>query len=176
MSFYMPPMKVGEYTTSTVQSGDLGNVYRMDSGVFRWVTNSAAITNAGGKVVVHSLTNGAITGTVVESVTVADLTKVAGVIPIGTSGQGNAIALTTTLAAGSYFLLQLSGASQIQANTVITAGATLVVGTVTSGVSASMATGVEGAFAVNANLGYTTNTAVATAAGQLIPCVLPRVA
>ncbi len=176
MSFYMPPMKVGEYTTSTVQSGDLGNVYRMDSGVFRWCTNSAAITNAGGKVVVHSLVAGAITGTVVESVTVADLTKVAGVIPIGTSGRGGSIAATTTLAANSYFLLQLSGAAQIQANTVITAGATLVVGTVTSGVSASMATGVEGAFAVNANLGYTTNTAVATVAGGLIPCVLTRVA
>lgn len=175
MTYYNPPMKAGEYTTSTAQSGDLLNTYRLEAGVFRWVTNTAAITNAGGKVVTLSFTSGAPTGAVVETTTASD-NDVAGVIPIGTSGQGGAILATTTLPANSYFLVQLNGAARVQAaNTTVVAGAALVT-TTTAGMVASMATGVEAAAAVQAYIGYATNTAAATAAGQLITCVLTRAA
>jgi hypothetical protein len=168
-------MKAGEYTTSTTLSGDLKNIYRLETGLYRWVTNSAAISNAGGKAVVHTITAGAVTGTVVETTTATDY-KVAGVIPIGaTSTQGGAITATTTLAANSYFLIQLSGASQVQANTTASAGATLIT-TTTAGQVGSMATGVEASVGIIGVLGYATNSAVATVANGLITCVLTRVA
>jgi len=175
MSYFQPPMKVGEYTTDDSLTGDLLKTYRLDDGVFRWVYNSSAITNAGGKVVTLVFSSGAPTGAVVETTTASD-TDVAGVIPIGaSSSQGGAITATTTLAANSYFLVQLSGASRVQANTTVSNGAALVT-TTTSGQVGSMATGVEAAAAVLAYLGYATNTAVATVANGLITCVLTRVA
>lgn len=174
MTYYNPPMKAGEATTSTSQSADLLNTYRLEAGVFRWVKNSAAITNAGGKVVTLSFTSGAPNGSVVETTTASD-NDVAGVIPIGTSGQGGAILATTTLAAESYFLVQLNGTARVQANTTVVAGGALVT-TTTAGQVGSMATGVEAAAAVMAYLGYATNTAVATVANGLITCVLTRVA
>jgi hypothetical protein len=176
MSYYNPPLEVGEYTTSTVLSGDLKKTYRLNAGVFRWVTNSAAITNAGGKVLAHSFatTTGLMTGTVIETATATDY-RVAGVIPLGTSGQGGAILATTTLAANSYFLLQLNGEGKVQANTTVTAGAALIT-TTTAGFAGSMGSGVEAAAAVAGYFGYATNTAVATVAGGLITCVLTGVA
>lgn len=175
MTYYQPPMKVGEYTTSTTMSGDLLNTYRMEAGVFRWVYNSAAISNAGGKVVTLAFTAGVPTGAVVETTTASD-NDVAGVIPIGSSStQGGAITATTTLAANSYFLVQLSGKAQVQANTTVVAGGALVT-TTTSGQVGSMGTGVEAAAAVMAYLGYATNTAAATVASGLITCVLTKVA
>lgn len=175
MTYYQPPMKVGAYTTSTALSADLKNIYRLETGVFRWVTNTAAITNAGGKLMVHTITAGAITGQVVEATTANDY-KVAGVIPIGTSGQGDAIALTTTLAANSYFLVQLSGPAQVQAaNTTATLGNPLCA-TTTAGGAGSLSTTVEAFAGMEGYIGYATNTVAATAAGQLITCVLTRVA
>lgn len=175
MTFYMPPMKVGEYTTSTTMSADLLNTYRLEAGVFRWVKASAAITNAGGKVVTLVFSAGAPTGAVAETTTASD-NDVAGVIPIGSSStQGGAITATTTLAADSYFLVQLNGAARVQANTTVSTGANLVT-TTTSGQVGSMATGVEASTAILASIGYATNTAVATVAGGLITCVLTRVA
>jgi hypothetical protein len=174
MTYFQPPMKAGSYTTSTALSGDLKNTYRLESGVFRWVTNTAAITNAGGKVLTHVMSSGAITGQVVETTT-ANNYNVAGVVPIGTSGQGDAISATTTLAANSYFLIQLSGPGQILANTTVTGGYALIT-TTTSGQAGSLSTTIDGANAVLGYLGYSTNTAVVTAAGLLITCVLTRVA
>ncbi len=176
MSYFQPPMKAGEYTTSTAESGDLKKTYRLNAGVFRWVTNSAAISNAGGKAVCHSFAvGGGMSGTVIETTTASDY-RVAGVIPIGaTSTQGGAITATTTLAANSYFLIQLNGASQVQANTTVSAGAALIT-TTTSGIVGSMATGVEAAAAVTGYLGYATNSLVATVAGGLVTCVLTGVA
>lgn len=174
MSYYQAPGKVGIYTTSATQNGDLKKTYRLNGGVFRWVTNSAAISNAGGKVVIHTITAGAITGTVVETTTASDY-RVAGVIPVASTSGDGAITATTTLAANSYFLVQLSGYAQVQANTTVVAGGALVT-TTTSGQVGSMATGVEGAAAVTAFLGYATNSAVATVANGLVTCVLTRVA
>lgn len=175
MTYYNPPMKVGEYTTDDSLTGDLLKTYRLEDGVFRWVYNSAAITNAGGKVVVFSVTNGAPTGAVVETTTASDV-EVAGVIPISSnSTQGGAITATTTLAANSYFLVQLNGPARVQANTTVAVGGALVT-TTTAGQVGSMATGVEAAAAVQAYIGYATNTAVATVANGLITCVLTRVA
>jgi hypothetical protein len=114
------------------------------------------------------------TGTVIETATATDY-RVAGVIPLGTSGQGGAILATTTLAANSYFLLQLNGESKVQANTTVSAGAALIT-TTTAGFAGSMGSGVEAAAAVAGYFGYATNTAVATVAGGLITCVLTGVA
>jgi hypothetical protein len=174
MSYYNPPMEVGEYTTSTALSGDLKKTYRLNAGVFRWVTNTAAITNAGGKVLTHVFSSGAMTGQVAETTTANDY-DVAGVVPLGTVGQNGTIAATTTLAANSYFLIQLSGQSQILANTTVTGGYALIT-TTTSGQAGSLSTTIDGANAVLGFLGYSTNTAVVTAAGNLITCVLTRVA
>ncbi len=176
MSFWLPPMKPGEYTTSTTETGDLKKTYRMNTGIFRWVTNSAAISNAGGKVVCHSFAvGGGMNGTVIETTTGSDY-RVAGVIPIGaTATQGGAITATTTLAAASYFLIQLSGASQIQANTTVSAGAALVT-TTTAGQAGSVTTGVDAALVVLGYFGYATNSLVATVANGLVSCVLTGVA
>ncbi len=175
MSDNLPPQEPGQYVTGTAQSGDLGKTYRLNSGVFRWVTNSAAITNAGGKILTFTFTAGAITGTVVETATANDY-PIAGVIPIGTSGQGGAILRTTTLAAASSFLVQVNGGAQVQAaNTTVTAGSPLIT-TTTSGNVGSLATTADSVSAVLGYLGYATNTVGATAAGQLITCVLTRVA
>lgn len=176
MSYYNPPMKAGWYTTSSAESGDLKKTYRLNGGVFRWVTNTAAISNAGGKVLIHTITSGAITGQVVETTTANDY-RIAGVVPINSSStQGGAITATTTLAANSYFLIQLSGYSQVQcANTTCTAGQALIT-TTTSGAVGSLSTTADGATGVLGYLGYATNTAAATAASQLITCVLQCVA
>jgi len=175
MTYYQPPMKAGEYTTGTTETADLKKTYRLPSGVYRWVTNDSAITNAGGKLLSHVFTAGAITGHVIECATASDY-DIAGVIPIGTSGQGGAIALTTTLAAGSYFLAQVNGSAQVQAaNTTVTLGAPLI-STTTSGGVGSLVTTVDAAAALLGYIGYATNTAAATAAGQLITCVLSKVA
>ncbi len=175
MSYYQPPMPVGEYTTSATETGDLGKTYRLNTGVFRWVTNDSAITNAGGKLLSHVFTAGAITGHVIECATASDY-DLAGVVTIGTSGKGGAILLTTTLAANSYFLAQVNGSARVQAaNTTATLGAPLI-STSTSGGVASLVTTVDAAAAALGYLGYATNTAAATAAGQLITCVLTRVA
>jgi hypothetical protein len=168
-------MKVGEYTTGTTETADLKKMYRMNTGVYRWVTNDAAITNAGGKLLSHVFSAGAITGHVTENATANDY-DIAGVIPIGTSTQGGAIGLTTTLAANSYFLVQISGPAQVQAaNTTVAVGNPLC-GTTTSGAAGSLATTVEAFAGMMGYIGYATNTVAATAAGQLITCVLTRVA
>jgi hypothetical protein len=175
MSYYNPPMQVGEYTTSTSQSADLKKTYRLNAGVFRWVTNTAAITNAGGKVLTHVFSNGAMTGQVIETTTANDY-DIAGVVPLGTSGEGGAILLTTTLAANCYFLVQLNGEARVQAaNTTVTVGMPLIT-TTTSGGVGSLSTTADAVSAVLGYLGYATNTVAATAAGQLITCVLTRVA
>jgi hypothetical protein len=175
MTYYQAPMQAGEYTTSSTQSGDLGKTYRLAAGVFRWVTNDAAITNAGGKLLSHVFLAGAITGHVIECATASDY-DLAGVVTIGTSGEGGAILLTTTIPINSYFLAQVSGGSRVQAaNTTVTLGAPLIA-TSTSGGVASLVTTVDAAAAVLGYLGYATNTVAATAAGQLITCVLTRVA
>lgn len=175
MSYYNPPMQVGEYTTDDTQTADLKKTYRLNAGVFRWVTNTSAITNAGGKVLSHIFTSGAMTGAVGETTTANDY-DVAGVIPLGTSGEGGAILATTTLAANSYFLIQINGAAQVQAaNTTCIAGYPLIT-TTTSGAVGSLSTTADGATAVLGFLGYATNTAAAASAGSLITCVLTRVA
>ncbi len=174
MSYFQPPMAAGQYTTSATLTGDLGKTYRLNAGVYRWVTNDAAITNAGGKILTHVFTAGAITGHVVETTTAGDY-DIAGAVPIGTSGQGGAIAATTTLAAASYFLVQVNGQTSVQANTTVVAPCALITTTTSSNVG-SMSTTVDAAAAALGYLGYATNTAVATVAGGLITCVLTRVA
>lgn len=176
MTYYNPPMKVGEYTTDDGQSADLGKTYRLTNGVFRWCTNDAAITNAGGKLLSHVFTAGEITGHVIECAT-ANNYDIAGVIPIASdSTQGGAIARTTALAANSYFLVQINGQAQVQAaNTTVAVGNPLC-GTTTAGNVGSLATTVEAFAGMQGYVGYATNTVAATAAGQLITCVLTRVA
>ena len=175
MSYDNPPMQVGEYTTDDTMTADLGKTYRLDNGVFRWVTNDAAITNAGGKLMSHVFTAGAITGHVIECATANDF-DIAGVIPIGTSGRGGAIARTTTIAINSYFLVQLSGEAAVQAVNTTAAVGNPLVGTATAGQVGSLATTVEAFAGMQGYIGYATNTVAATAAGQLITCVLTRVA
>ena len=175
MSYYNPPMKAGLYTTSTAQSGDLKKIYRLNNGIFRWVTNSAAITNAGGKAVLLTLVSGAPDGTVTEAASAAAANP-AGVIPIGTSGQGGAILAATTLAASSYFLVQLSGPAQVQAaNTTSIYPYPLITTTTAGGLGSYGTVALQVADALSL-LGYATNTVAATVAGQLITCVLTRVA
>ena len=175
MSYYNPPLAVGEYTTDDSLTADLGKTYRLDNGVFRYVVCDAIITNAGGKLMSHVFTAGAITGHVVECATANDF-DIAGVIPIGTSGQGGAIARTTTLAASTYFLVQLSGEASVQAVNTTAAVGNPLVGTTTGGQVGSLATTVEAFAGMQGYIGYATNTVAATAAGQLITCVLTRVA
>ncbi len=178
MTYYNPPMASGAYTTSATLTADLGKTYRLAKGVFRWVTNDLAITNAGGKVLSHVFTAGAITGHVIECATANDY-DVAGVVSIADTAdiaQGGALLRTTTLAANSFFLAQISGASQVQAANTTAAVGNPLVGTTTSGGAGSLATTVEAFAGMQGYIGYATNTVAATAAGQLITCVLTRVA
>lgn len=179
MSFQSPPLAIGDYTTDDSLDADLGKTYRaaykdssgnLTDGLFRFVKLTAAVSDAGGKVVIHSLSSGRVNGNAVETTTASDV-EVAGVIPV----YGN-IAATTHLAADTRLLVQVNGPARVKAgNTTVVAGGALVTAT-TSGAVQSMATGVEAATAVQAYLGYATNTAAATAASQLITCVLTRTA
>lgn len=170
------PMAVGQVSTDDGLTADLGKTYRLADGVFRWVTNDAAITNAGGKALSHVFTAGAITGHVIECATASDY-DFAGVVAVASdTTQGGSIALTTTIAASSFFLAQINGHAQVQAaNTTASLGAPLITSATAGGVS-SLVTTVDAAAALLGYLGYATNTVAATAAGQLITCVLTRVA
>lgn len=176
MSYYAPPMKPGQYTTDDGQSADVNKTYRLNDGVFKWVYNSAIISNAGGKTVLLTLVSGAPTGAVTEAAAAAAV-NVAGVIPIGSSStQGGAITATTELAANSYFLVQLSGEAQVKAANTTTISPYPLITTTTAGGVGSYSTVAAQVADVLSFLGYATNTVAATAAGQLITCVLTRVA
>lgn len=178
MTYYNAPTNYGQYTTSSAQSADLAKTYRLAKGVFRYVTNDAAISNAGGKLLSHLFTSGAVTGHVIECATANDY-DIAGVVSIADSADsayGGAINRTTTLAANSYFLAQVSGGAQVQAaNTTVAVGNPLCA-TTTSGNVGSLSITVEAFAGMEGYIGYATNTVAATAAGQLITCVLTRVA
>lgn len=166
MVYQTGPLAPGDYTTDDSMDADLGKTYLLNDGLYRYVKLGAAVSNAGGKVLVHTMTSGEITGVVAETTT-ANNTKKAGVVP--TAGS---IAATTDLAADTRLMIQLTGTSLVNISaTTVTAGASLGT-TTTSGAAGAIATTVDGTTAVGAYLGYTTNTAAAAAAGDPVTCVL----
>lgn len=166
MVFQTGPLAPGDYTTDDTLDADLGKTYLLNDGLYRYVKLEAAVSNAGGKVLVHTLTSGEITGVVAETTT-ANNPRKAGVIP--TTGS---IAATTDLAINTRLMIQLTGTSSIQAGTTTVTGPTSLGTYTTSGSAAAIATTVDGTTAVGAYLGYATNTAAAAAAGDPITCVL----
>lgn len=170
MVYQSGPQAPGEYTTDDTQDADLGKTYLLNDGLYRYVKLEAAVTNAGGKILVHTLTSGEITGVVAETST-ANNPRKAGVIPIAGS-----IAATTTLAINTRLLVQLSGTSQVRISATTVTGPTSLGTSATAGSAAAVATTVDGTTAVGAYIGYATNTAAATTAGDPITCVLGIVA
>ena len=171
MSAMNPPVAIGTYTIDDSLDADLGKLYDTLDGFYRYVkTSTAIISNAGGKVLTFAVTLGVPTWVVAESTTASDA-YVAGVVPINTVTTGPSIIATTALAAGSRFMLKVSGAAVVRANsTVVTPSALTTSGT--AGMSQSMTTGVEAAAALTGFFGFATNTVAATAASGTITCVL----
>jgi hypothetical protein len=166
MSAEQPPIAVGTITTTDDLDADLGKLYQLGNSIYRFVkTSTAIITNAGGKVLVLGVVAGVPDWTVVETTTASD-NEVAGVVPISST-----ITATTTFAASTRFMLQLSGPAAIKAGTLVVAPAALTTST-TAGIAQSMTTGVEAAAAIAGFCGYATNTAVATATTSTVTCVL----
>lgn len=170
MVYQTGPQAPGEYTTDDSLDADLGKTYLLNDGLYRYVKLDAAVTNAGGKLLVHTLTSGEITGAVAETTTASNPRK-AGVIPIAGS-----IAATTTLALGTRLLVQLSGTSQVQISATTVTGPTSLASTTTAGAAGAIATTTDATTAVGAYIGYATNTAAAAAAGDPVTCVLGIVA
>ncbi len=170
MVFQTGPLAPGDYTTDDTLDGDLGKTYLLNSGLYRFVKLGAAVSNAGGKVLVHTLTDGEITGVVAETTT-ANNPRKAGVIPVA-----DRIAATTDLAIDTRLMIQLSGTATVQAATTTVVGPTSLGTTTTSGAAGAIATTVDGTTAVGAYLGYATNTAAAAAVSDPITCVLGIVA
>lgn len=166
MVYQNAPLAPGDYTTDDTMDADLGKTYLLNDGLFRYVKLGSAVSNAGGKVLVHTLTSGDITG-VVDETTTANNPRKAGVIP--TTGS---IAATTDLAASTRLLIQLTGPTTVQAATTTVTGPTSLGTTTTSGAAGAIATTVDATTAVGAYIGYATNTAAATAAADPITCVL----
>jgi hypothetical protein len=167
MSAEQPPIQVGTIATTDELDADLGKLYQLGSAIYRFVkTSTAIISAAGGKVLVLGMTAGAPNWTVSETTTSADQ-EVAGVVPVSST-----VAITTTLAASTRFMIQVSGPASVQAgNTTCVNPAALMTHT-TPGTVTSMVSAVGEPAAILSFLGYATNTAAATAAGQPITCVL----
>lgn len=163
-----PPLLPGQYTTEDDLDADLGKVYLVDKCLYKFVKAGVAITNAGGKVLVHTMSAGVPTNAVTTT-TSANEQEVAGVVPV--TGD---IASGTDFLINTRFLVQLSGPARVKAGlTTITSGAALGTYT-TAGTASKIATTVTANVALPAFLGYATNTAAATAVNTLITCILLR--
>jgi len=161
-------MSLGQFATDGTQDADLGKVYRCDNGFARYVKLASQITNAGGTAVFFAYTLGVPTYTV-DTTTTSHNVNFAGVIPIALD-----IASTTTLAASTRLMVRINGPCSVKASdTLVTTNFPLAAGT--SAGALGQSTYVSSA-AIPAYIGYATNTAVATAVGQLITCVLTRAA
>lgn len=161
---YLPPLKVGDSSTNTQESGDLGKSYSLQGNGYIFAKiNSLAVSAAGGKIMVRTYLLGVPTGQVAEC-TALNSYDVAGVIPLA-----GAITSTTALAAGTYLLLQRTGPAIALLNSTIVTPAVFG-STTTSGVGASIDSTV---YAPGAILGRATNTVAATlAGGQPMTCIL----
>ncbi len=99
MPSFIPTLQPGSMTSQAVTAADLGKLYIIAGNIHRVVKATSAITSPAGKVLVTALSSGVPTWSVATSVTANDKT-VAGVVPA---------AYTATIAAGAYFMLQVSG-------------------------------------------------------------------
>lgn len=168
MTDYHPPLQPGKYTTDDGLDSDLGKVYLINKGLYKFVKTGVAVTNAGGKVLVHTMSAGVPTNAVTTT-TSANEQEVAGVVPI--AGD---IAATTALASGTRLLVQISGPSKIRAGTTtVSSGIALGTGT-TAGTASRIATTVTALVALPAYIGYATNTVAATAVNVVVTCMLAR--
>lgn len=133
------PMQLG--TPAAAVTGDdidffetkLGNLYEIDGKIYRLVKAAAAISTPSKFIVATALSSGAPTWSV-NTTTTANDHLVAGVIPSDYSA---------TIASGSYFFIQVSGAAQVVSAGAFSAGA-LVGSSTTAGRAddASVAAGV----------------------------------
>lgn len=168
MTDYHPPLKPGEYTTDDGLDADLLKTYMINKGLYKFVKLGAALTNAGGKVLVHTMSAGVPTSSAVVTTT-ANEQEIAGVVPI--AGD---ITATTALASGVRLLVQLSGPSKIRAGATTVISGVALGTTATAGTSGRIATTVTALVALPAYLGYATNTGGATAVNAVVTCVLAR--
>ncbi len=136
------PFAVGKSDASTALAASLGNLYEVDGKIYRLCKNGASdILTAAQKTLVTALSSGVPTW-VVTTTTTANSWLAAGVVPVGQVGTG---ATSTTLVAGDYFLLQVSGACKVISAAAIADGG--LIGTSTTagkvddlGVSAGVGT------------------------------------
>ncbi len=99
MPSFIPTLQPGSMTSQAVTAADLGKLYIIAGNIHRVVQATSSISSPAGKVLVTALSSGVPTWSVATSVTANDKT-VAGVVPA---------AYTATIAAGAYFMLQVSG-------------------------------------------------------------------
>lgn len=173
MATLTSPITPASASTNAAHKDDLGKLVFSGGKVYRMCKANAAIATAASRVLKTALTAGVPTW-VVDFPTAAVLDLYHVVVPASQVGTGTT---TTTLAAGDYFLAQVSGATNFKAadtvaTSLITAGMPLRVTTAgyVSSYTASPATG-----AINewpGNNSRITNSAVVTAAGDVIPGIL----
>jgi len=145
MTLAFDPTTVIASDLAGTPSSDLGNVEWSDGVAYRLVKAAAEITSPAGKILVTAATAGVPTWNV-NTTTTASNVLVAGVVPAG---------ITATIASGSYFYIQVSGAADMLASVTTTGGA---IGTSTvagsglpTGASAAGQCGVNLAAATAAN-------------------------
>lgn len=155
-------LKVGELSTNSQCSGDLGNIYSVGNSTFQLVqTNSLVISMAAGKVLQRLYTNGVPTGKVIECIT-ANSVDAAGVVPSVNFTS------TTTISASTYLLIVVRGPTPIQVNTTIIAGCLTSPSGTTGGVTSIDTT--VGLFA--SVMGRIIQTTAASVANMAIPGIV----
>lgn len=167
MSTFVSALKIGTASASAVHAADLGKIIVQEGKTYRMCKATGAVATAGARVLKTALTLGVPTW-YVDFPTAAVIDNLHVVVPSGQTGSTG----TTGLVAGDYFYAQVSGPGNFKAGdtaVLITAGMPLQV--LTSGYvvayTASPATG-----AINqwpSSLCRVTNSAIATAAGDVIP-------
>lgn len=115
------PIRVATASAKSEHAADLGKLIFVDGKGYRVVkVGTSAITTAAKKVVVSALDSSGLPTWVVALPGAQEYEgNYFGVIPTGQVGTGTT---TTTLAAGDYFLMQVSGACELIAAASIAAG------------------------------------------------------
>ena len=170
---YPGPLAIGDVTLNSQENADLGKTYGVNNLMVRLVqTNSLAISKAGGKLLQRLYTLGVPTGQVIECVT-ANSYDICGVVPVSASqptGPGApGITTATAISPLSYFLAIVRGPAVVQANTTVVGPTALFGASGTTGGAQSVdsTTGLFGSI-----MGQITATAVATAANNVLTCIM----
>ena len=165
MATLTAPITVGTASANSIHAGDLGKLVFSEGKMYRVCKSSAAVASAASKFLTSAVTAGVPTWIVSLDTTAANAykQKFRVHVPAGQTGTGTT---TTTLAAGDYFLAQVSGPATALCAAALAAGGShvLVANTLGQLKAATLTTLVTGL----SSPAFSTHTAATTIAGATI--------